>query len=171
MAAGVDFYQQVMAAVDALPPQVFRLCKFGRMESGTVRNAVSAHTVLEGSLRAFQDEIFTGLQARIRAIGRDVAQKMGCQVEVTMNDGYPAVMNPDALFDRVLASGLEFVQLDAPVMITEDFSWYQRQLLGMFFFLGVGPAPALHAADFQFDEAALQRGADFWEQLARLYRP
>ena len=56
-------------------------------------------------------------------------------------------------------------------MITEDFSWYQRQLPGMFFFLGVGPAPALHAADFQFDEAALQRGADFWEQLARLYRP
>lgn len=54
--------------MDALPPQVFRLCKFGRMESGTVRNAVSAHTVLEGSLRAFQDEIFTGLQARIRAI-------------------------------------------------------------------------------------------------------
>ena len=88
-----------------------------------------------------------------------------------MNDGYPAVMNPDALFDRVLASGLEFVQLDAPVMITEDFSWYQRQLPGMFFFLGVGPAPALHAADFRFDEAALQRGADFWEQLARLYRP
>lgn len=86
-----------MAAVDALPPEVFRLCKFGRMESGTVRNAVSAHTVLEGSLRAFQDEIFTGLQARIRAIGRDVAQKMGCQVEVTMNDGYPAVMNPGAL--------------------------------------------------------------------------
>lgn len=171
LAAGVDFYQQVMAAVDALPPQVFRLCKFGRMESGTVRNAVSAHTVLEGSLRAFQDEIFTGLQARIRAIGRDVALKMGCQVEVTMNDGYPAVMNPGALFDRVLASGLEFVQLDAPVMITEDFSWYQRQLPGMFFFLGVGPAPALHAADFQFDEAALQRGADFWEQLARQYRP
>ena len=136
-----------------------------------MRNAVSAHTVLEGSLRAFQDEIFTGLQARIRAIGRDVALKMGCQVEVTMNDGYPAVMNPGALFDRVLASGLEFVQLDAPVMITEDFSWYQRQLPGMFFFLGVGPAPALHAADFQFDEAALQRGADFWEQLARQYRP
>ena len=84
LAAGVDFYQQVMAEVDALPPEVFRLCKFGRMESGTVRNAVSAHTVLEGSLRAFQDEIFTGLQARIRAIGRDVALKMGCQVEVTM---------------------------------------------------------------------------------------
>lgn len=121
-------------------PEVFRLCKFGRMESGTVRNAVSAHTVLEGSLRAFQDEVFTGLQARIRAIGSAVAQKTGCQVEVTMNDGYPAVMNPGALFEPgTWPAGWTLVQLDAPVMITEDFSWY-RAAAGVFFSWGC-PAP------------------------------
>lgn len=170
LAAGVTFYQQVMQAVDALPPHIFRLCKFGRMESGTVRNAISAHTTLAGSLRAFQDDIFIGLQEEIRRIGRQIAAQTGTQIDITMNDGYPAVMNPDALFDRVLASGVPFRQLEQPVMITEDFSWYQRTLPGMFFFLGVGPAPALHADQFQFDETVLQTGADFWEALAQRIR-
>ena len=53
-------------------------------------------------------------------------------------------------------------------MITEDFSWYQRVLPGVFFFLGAGPAPALHAAEFQFDESILPRGAALFESVARL---
>jgi hippurate hydrolase len=51
-------------------------------------------------------------------------------------------------------------------MITEDFSWYQKTLPGMFFFLGLGDTPALHADNFNFDESVLGKGADFFEQLA-----
>ena len=51
-------------------------------------------------------------------------------------------------------------------MITEDFSWYQRSLPGMFFFLGTGPSPALHSDNFNFDESVLDAGADFLEKIA-----
>ena len=54
-------------------------------------------------------------------------------------------------------------------MVTEDFSWYQRHLPGMFFFLGIGPCPALQADDFNFDESALETGADFLQTLALQY--
>jgi hippurate hydrolase len=54
-------------------------------------------------------------------------------------------------------------------MITEDFSWYQRSLPGLFFFLGVGNTPALHACDFTFDESILLKGADFFEKLAKQF--
>ena len=57
-------------------------------------------------------------------------------------------------------------RLDRPALITEDFSWYQRTLPGLFFFLGCGPAPALHAPDFQFDERVLARGADLFTRIA-----
>ena len=40
----------------------------------------------------------------------------------------------------------------------------------MFFFLGLGDTPALHAANFDFDESVLDAGADFLETLARKYR-
>lgn len=168
MAAGVECYRRCTAMEAALPENIFRLLKFGKLESGTVRNAISGYTRLEGTLRAFQDDIFLSMQQRIRAIGRDIEAEFGCQVTVDMNDGYPAVINPPALYDQV-SSLVPFSALDAPVMITEDFSWYQQSLPAMFFFLGTGDTPALHAADFQFDETILYKGADFWQTLALAY--
>ena len=87
-------------------------------------------------------------------------------MDVHANDGSPAVWNPDELFDRVRNAGVDFEILDKPVMISEDFSWYQRHLPALFFFLGCGPAPALHADDFTFDESILTVGADFWKEIA-----
>lgn len=169
MAAGIEFYGQVMALEASLPPHIFRVLKFGKMESGTVRNAVSGQTRLEGTLRAFQDEVFYKLRDGITDIGEKVAAKTGCTVSIHMNDGYPAVMNPPALYDRAMAAA-PFCQLDAPSMITEDFSWYQRSLPGLFFFLGTGDTPALHAADFNFDESILLKGAEFFEALAENFQ-
>lgn len=170
LAAGVEFYRRAVAMEQALPPHIFRLLKFGRMESGTVRNAVSGKTVLLGSLRAFQDDIFFQLRDGLQAIAQAVAEESGCTVAVHTNDGYPAVWNPPALYDQVRSCGLEFEALDKPVMIAEDFSWYQRRLPGLFFFLGTGPSPALHADDFHFDERVLQKGADFWKGLAQSFQ-
>ena len=86
-----------------------------------------------------------------------------------MNDGYPAVMNPKDLYDRVRRA-VDFAELPKPMMITEDFSWYQRSLPGMFFFLGAGDVPALHADTFDFNESILMKGADFFEKLAENYQ-
>lgn len=165
LAAGVEFYGRVMAMEGALPKKMFRLLKFGKMESGTVCNAISGHTRLEGSLRAFQDDVFYGLRAGIISIGKDVERSSGCTVSVYMNDGYPPVMNPGPLYDRV-RQAVDFQELPAPSMITEDFSWYQRKIPGVFFFLGVGDTPALHAEDFNFKEAVLEKGVAFFEALA-----
>ena len=165
LAAGAEFYRRAMALAGALPPKVFRLLKFGKMESGTVRNALSDHTHLEGSLRAFQDDVFYSLRAGLVSIGKDIERSTGCTVNLYMNDGYPAVINPADLHKKV-RKAVGFFELDRPSMITEDFSWYQKSLPGMFFFLGTGDTPALHADDFDFDESILLKGADFFEELA-----
>ena len=169
LAAGVEFYRRVMAMEGALPKKVFRLLRFGKFTSGTVCNALSDHTHMEGSLRAFQDEVFYSLRAGIVSIGKEVERSTGCTVSVYMNDGYPAVMNPPDLHRRV-RKAVGFFELDKPSMITEDFSWYQKTLPGMFFFLGAGDAPALHSDCFDFDEDILLKGADFFEALAEEFR-
>ena len=165
LAAGVEFYRKVTALEKAMPRQVFRLLKFGKMESGTVCNAISAHTHMEGSLRAFQDDVFYTMRAGIVSIGKEVERSTGCTVNIYMNDGYPAVMNPMKLHERVRKS-VGFFEMDKPSMVTEDFSWYQKSLPGMFFFLGVGNTSPLHSGDFNFNEEVLLKGADFWEDLA-----
>ena len=169
LAAGLEFYRRATAMEQALPPEIFRLLKFGRMESGTVRNAISAHTHLEGSLRAFQDEVFEGLRECLYKIAAEVGRQFGCTVEVSMNDGYPAVLNPSELFQKV-RSLVNFQVLDQPSMTSEDFSWYQKYMPGMFFFLGLGDTPALHTSNFDFDASILTKGADFFEELADKYQ-
>ena len=165
LAIGTEFYRRAVEMEQSLPEHIFRLLKFGKFESGTVRNALSAHTHLEGSLRAFQDEIFEGMQESLRAIGRDLEQETGCRVEIAMNSGYPAVLNPAVLYDRVRNS-VDFQELSGPAMTAEDFAFYQRYLPGMFFFLGTGDSPALHTDTFDFDETVLEKGALFFEKLA-----
>ena len=96
-------------------------------------------------------------------------QKTGCTVKVHLAEGYPAVMNPPDLYKRVRKC-VEFGELAEPSMISEDFAWYQQSLPGMFFFLGVGETPVLSADDFTFDEAVLEKGADFFEELAENFQ-
>ena len=168
MAAAVELHRLVAQAEAAVPENYYRVMKFGMMTAGTVRNAVSAHAHLEGSLRAFQDEIFEGLRKRMYAIADEVAEKYNCKVEITMSEGYPAVMNPGDLYAKV--KELVAVQdLEEPTMTAEDFSWDQRHVPGVFFFLGLGDSPALHSDHFCFDENILLKGAEFFEELAEKY--
>ena len=166
--AGTEIYRRAAAMENALPEDIFRLLKFGKFHSGTVRNALSAHTHMEGSLRAFQDEVFDSLANGLKDICRAVEAEFGCTVALHLNSGYPAVMNPEDLYLRA-ARAVPFAQLEGPSMTAEDFSWYQRYLPGMFFFLGLGDTPALHADTFDFDESILLKGADFFEKLAEKF--
>ena len=126
LAAGVEFVRQTYAMADSeLPPEWFRVFKFGHMQSGTVRNAVSAHTLLEGTLRTFQDEAFDHITRRAAEIGQALQEKTGCQISVRFSEGYPPVYNDPALYDRAvrLLGPDGFVPLQKPALIAEDFSF------------------------------------------------
>lgn len=163
--AGVEFYRRAAEAERQWPEDSCRL-HFGKMSSGCQCNVVSDFTCLEGTLRAFQDEIFFSALKRLEQIAEELSRQSGCRIQLETSMGYPAVMNPPELYDSVRAAGVEFDELEHPVMITEDFSWYQRHLPGLYFFIGTGPSPVLQADDFNFDEAALDVGANFLERLA-----
>lgn len=165
LSAGAEFLRRAYALEASLPENVFRLLKFGRMESGTVRNALSAHTRMEGSLRTFQDDIFESLRDGLYAIAADIERQTGCAVKITLTEGLPPVLNPEALYEKVYTL-LPFAPLDEPSMTAEDFSWYQRFIPGMFFFFGIGDVPALHTQNFDFNDEILLKGADFFEALA-----
>ena len=167
--AGAEFYTRAMEMERQIPAGVFRLLKFGKFHSGTARNALSAHTHLEGSLRAFQDETFEAMAGSLRQIAAEVQEKYGCGLQLHIADGYPAVLNDDAVFDAVLRC-LPVAELEEPCMTAEDFSWYQKHVPGVFFFLGLGDTPALHADTFDFDETILTKGADFFEALAENFQ-
>ena len=131
------------------------LLRFGKMESGSARNAVSDHTHLEGSLRCLDDGLFAALWEQAQAIGRAVGEETGCTVTMTCSSGYPPVTNDAALLAEVRE---RFPIAEAETTcITEDFSEYQRHAPGVFFFLGTGGIE-LHAPTFTFPEEILDKG-------------
>ena len=168
LAAGAEVYRRIMALDHSLPPDTKRLIKIGKFHSGTVGNAVSAHTEIRGTLRAYEDDLFFSLREKIYGICAAVEAETGCRVKVDISEGYPAVWNPQALHDAVKKI-VEFHPLPKPSMGAEDFAWYQRYLPGMFFFLGVGEAPAAHSTNFDFDDSVLSCGADFFQTLAEKF--
>lgn len=171
LAAGADYLRRAYAFMDGLPPEEPRVLRFGKMVSGTVRNAVSGKTVLEGSLRTYREETYRECRAGLEKLGRDVAAESGCAVDVYLNEGYPAVWNHEGLYREICAElgDAAPAALDAPALAAEDFSFYQQRVPGVFFFLGVGNTPELHAPDFSFrDEAVLPAGVEFLKKLLLL---
>ena len=89
-------------------------------------------------------------------------------MEVSLSAGYPAVWNHEGLWQSLSdalgpdAPGL----LESPALAAEDFSFYQQAVPGVFFFLGAGNTPELHAPDFDFnDEQVLPQGVEFLKKL------
>ena len=171
LTAGCEYLRRAYAMMEQLPPEEPSLLRFGKMESGSVRNAVSGHTRLEGSLRTYSEGIFSFCRRQLADIGKALAQETGCVVEVSLSEGYPAVWNHEALYDALCrALGQAAPQtLEEPALAAEDFSYYQQETRWVFFLLGVGDVPALHSPDFHFnDEAVLPAGLEFLKRLLLL---
>ena len=167
-AAAVLFYRKATEMEKALPEGIYRLLKFGMLQSGTTGNVLSPYATLAGSIRAFEDEVFEGLRDSLFAIAKEVEDATGVTVKVDVHEGYPAVMNPEDLFEKV--NGIfPLAYPGNPSMTAEDFSYYQKTVPGILFWLGIGDTPALHAANFNFDEQILVKGAEFFELLAEKF--
>jgi len=169
LAAGAEYLRRARALADGLTGDVPVVLGFGKMVSGTVRNAVSGETRLEGTLRTFRDETQALCRQGLEQIGRDIAAETGCGVDVYLSEGYPPVWNDEALYGMVRTALGDLRPLEAPSLTAEDFSFYQRRVPGLFFLLGVGDTAELHSPEFCFDdELVLPQGLEFLKRLLLL---
>ncbi|MDD3346658.1 M20 family metallopeptidase [Oscillibacter sp.] len=171
LTAGIACLERFYDMMDQLPPEEPRLLRFGKMVSGTVRNAISGQSVLEGSLRTYREDTFLFCRRQFREIGKAVAAESGCGVDVHLSEGYPAVWNHEALYEALCQKlGPDAPHtLETPALAAEDFSFYQQNVPGVFFFLGVGDTAQLHAPQFSFDdETVLPKGVEFLKKLLLL---
>ena len=145
------------------------LLKFGHMIAGEVRNQIAAYARVEGSLRTFSVEMGRRCRDELPRIAQEVATEVGCTAETTFSEGYPPVVNDENVTSwarEVLSKvGIDVHDVPEPLLIAEDFSWYQQWLPGTFFLLGTGTGTPLHASTFDFDESILMRGVEVYRRL------
>ncbi|MFR3895342.1 MAG: M20 metallopeptidase family protein [Merdibacter sp.] len=148
-----------------IDPAEYRLLRFGVLRSGSIRNVVSDHARLEGTMRACRDEIYDHMRDQLDAIARRYAP---AQFAFSFSEGYPALVNTPQIVDQALQAIPDMILLEEPQLITEDFSWYLQHVPGMFMFLGTGTGIPLHSDHFDFDEHILMRGIEALFSLSKL---
>jgi amidohydrolase len=136
----LNLQQIVSRGVDPLKPAVVTV---GSLHSGSAFNVIPDSAVLKGTVRTFDEEVRSDIEAAIERIARATCEGSGASCDVSYTRGYPAVWNhPEetAAVERLAKDLLgeeAFVRLD-PMMGGEDFAYYLEQVPGSFFFVGGG---------------------------------
>lgn len=158
--------------VDPLEPAVLTV---GRLVGGERRNIIAGDAVLEGTMRAFNEETYKTVRSRLIEIAKHVPDGYGCKAELEIRDMYPAVTNDEELFEVFKeAVGEENLEVIKPMTISEDFSYFQRKIPGLFFMLGsrnanMGYTNPLHSNKFNFNEDILLSGIQLFDNIRKQF--
>lgn len=150
----------------------------GSIHGGLRSNIIPDSVVMVGTVRTLDPDMKTSIEERIRRTAEGIAGSAGADVEVHLSRGLPVTYNDPGL-TRKMAPTLERVAGPGmasqvpPATAAEDFSYYQREVPGLYFFLGVIPdtipleeAAPNHSPYFFADEAALPVGVKALSNLA-----
>ena len=150
--------------------------------NGGIRSNIIPDTVmLVGTIRTFGAAQQALIFERVRRTAEGIAASAGATVEVTLTTGYPVTENNVALTEQMMPSirravGADRVGVAPMVTGSEDFSYFQEKVPGVFMFLGVTPrdqdytkAAQNHSPYFFADESALPAGVRTLSSLALDY--
>ncbi len=149
----------------------------GRMQAGTVLNAIAEEAVLEGTIRSAHPQTRKKLRNGLRRLIQGVQEMSNGDIELEFLEGLPAVINDTeaATVARTAAECLlgekNVLNQEGPSLGGEDFSFYQQEIPGCLIRFGArlesekaGPA---HSSRYDFDEQVMKSGAQWLSLVAK----
>jgi len=146
------------------------LITIGKIEGGVRENIIPDDVVMLGTIRYLGPGMQKDIHDRIKRTATSIAESAGAKAEVTIEERVALTYNDPPLTAKMLPSlrrtaGEANVREAQPSLGSEDFSYYQKQVPGLFIWLGIktpGADPALfasnHSPRFRIDEAGLKLG-------------
>lgn len=188
--AGIDpviVAGQVMEAVQMIPSRQLDVTKapavvsIGRISGGIRFNIIPDSVLMEGTIRTFDSEMRKDLLMRIERTAQKTAEASGATAKVEIESMTPVTYNDPALLEHMLptlkwAAGEANVTETPLIMGAEDFAYFQQEIPGLYFFLGINKEDAdmatvarNHSPHFYVNEDALQTGVRAMTGLALDY--
>jgi len=142
----------------------------GSIHGGVRSNIIPEEVEMIGTIRTLNMDMRDEIHDKIRLTATKIAESAGAVADVRISTGYPVTYNDPELTAEMLpsleeAAGKDNVKLIKAKTGAEDFSFFQRQVPGMYFFLGGMPkgkkveeAAPHHSPDFYIDESSLKLG-------------
>ena len=153
----------VSREIDPVEPAVVTV---GAINGGTTYNVIPPRVALKGTVRTFTEATRDTMEARVQRIAEHTCAAANATCSLQWHPSYPVTVNDPAEAAFVTATlaaefGPERVVETAPVMGSEDFSYFGQAVPACFYFLGAGDAahqfPNHHPA-FDIDENAMKAG-------------
>ena len=141
------------------------VCEFGKMQAGSVMNAIAAECTLEGTMRAFSLENMKRVRNYIEELSLVLSKKYDVQFQQIYKSFYKQVTNDRKLYEKLKVvtsnSGYEFIEADA-VFTGEDFGYFAEKYTGLLFWLGAnqGEKQNLHSPHFLPSEKSIEIGLE-----------
>jgi amidohydrolase len=150
----------------------------GAIKGGVRENIIPDSVEMRGTIRSFDEGMRDDIHERVTYMAEAISRgsRAGCTVCISKN--YPVTVNDPALTEAMLptlrrVAGPSQVHLVPKVTGSEDFSYFQREIPGLFYFIGVVPegtqpdkAASNHSPRFYIDERCLLLGVRSLAHLA-----
>ncbi|MDT8902976.1 amidohydrolase [Anaeroselena agilis] len=150
-------------------PREQAVLTIGMFKAGEVFNIIPDTAVLKGTVRSFDQSVRDAVFGQMEAYCRGICAASGASYVIDPIFGYPPVVNSPKVTTVIAEAGCEVAGVEVqdvkPLMVGEDFSYYQHKAPGSFFLVGAGnPAKGCihphHHPKFDIDEDALGYGAE-----------
>jgi metal-dependent amidase/aminoacylase/carboxypeptidase family protein len=116
------------------------------------------------------------IKKRMQQILEGIAGGNNASVDFQFNEGYPAVINPPEITEKVKETAIRLLgehhvhMMKQPIMAGEDFAFYQQEFPGVFFALGSGAKKTdsqwpWHHPKYNVDEQCFKTGAALMASL------
>jgi amidohydrolase len=150
----------------------------GVFQGGVRHNIIPDEVKLEGTIRAFDEQQRDELHEHVRRISEMIAASGGATAKVHIHRWYDVTVNHPGLTAWSLPTlsriaGEANVREVDKICGSEDFSFYQKEVPGLFYFMGCTPrsrdastAAPNHSPRFYVDEECLPLGVKTLSALA-----
>jgi amidohydrolase len=147
------------------------------LNAGEAFNVIPQTAEIKGSVRTLTPEMRTLAQKRITEIVEGVMKAFGMKYELEYHLGYPVTFNHSGQTDFATSVTKEAFGSDAintevpPTMGSEDFSYMLEERPGAFINIGNGDSAGLHNPAYEFNDAAIPVGVNYWASLIEIAMP
>jgi len=153
----------------------------GSIHGGIRSNIIPEKLYMLGTLRSLDNDMKELAKTRLREVVEAIAKVNGAEATLEFQGSYPITFNDPALFDQMFptlekTAGEENVFIIPSITGAEDFSFFQEQVPGLYFFLGgiaEGTKPEdsapHHTPDFFVDDSSMLLGIKTMSNLTLDY--
>ncbi|WDV47629.1 amidohydrolase [Clostridiaceae bacterium M8S5] len=175
---GIYIASQLISSLQSIvsrnvDPNEGSVLTIGKIQGGEARNIIANTVRLEGTIRAFNNDVYDLIKQRMHTINEGVMKMYGIEIDMDFTDMYPPVINDRKLYELMDKCLVDNEKLELkPMMISEDFSYYQEKVPGLFFMLGsrnekLNFTYPLHSCYFDFNEEILQKGVEVYTRICK----